>query len=234
MIFRQCYDDISSTFTYLVADEFSDKAILVDPVNHKVEQYIQLLKELNLNLDATLETHLHADHYSGSGLLHQKTGCKMMIGEQSQISINCERFKDDDILTLGALNIKTLHTPGHTDDSYCFLLKDRVLTGDTLLIRGTGRTDFQNGSASLQYKNIHEKLFSLPDDTRVYPGHDYKGMTVSSIGEEKRFNPRLSHKNKQQYVELMNELNLPYPKMIDKALPFNKSLGLSLIKSQEK
>lgn len=225
MIFRQLFDDVSSTFTYLIADDKSSQGIMIDPVEHKVGQYKQLLSELNINLKATLETHMHADHFSGSGLLKEITGCQIMVGVQSNVQISCKRFEDGDILKFGELQIKTIHTPGHTDDSYCFLLKGIVLTGDTLLIRGTGRTDFQNGSAALQFDNIHTKLFNLADDTLVYPGHDYKGMTVSTIGEEKKWNPRLNDKSKQQYIELMNNLNLPYPKMIDKALVYNQKFS---------
>ena len=233
MIFRQLFDEVSSTFTYLIADAQSSQGIIIDPIEHKVEQYKQLLSELNINLKASLETHMHADHLSGSGLLKEQTGCQIMVGAQSNVQVPCERFNDGDTLQFGKLRIQTIHTPGHTDDSYCFLLNGFVFTGDTLLIRGTGRTDFQNGSAALQYESIQKKLFTLSDDTYVFPGHDYKGMTVSTIGEEKKWNPRLNNKNKNQYIELMDNLNLPYPKMIDKALAFNQNFCEGIVENKD-
>lgn len=226
MLFRQLFDRESSTYTYLIAKDYGQKAIIIDPVKNNVEQYIQLIKELGLTLTAALDTHLHADHITGLGPLNQALGCQSMMGEQSSAQCVSKRLTDQEQLSIDGLTLKILYTPGHTDDSYCFLLGDRVFTGDTLLIRGTGRTDFQNGDAGRQYDSLFNSLLTLPKETLVYPAHDYKGMTVSSIGEEIQYNPRLQVKSRTEYMQLMGELNLPNPKMMDIAVPANQKCGL--------
>lgn len=226
MLFRQLFDDESSTFTYLIAADFGREAVIIDPVKRHVDQYLQLIKELDLTLVALLETHLHADHITGSGELRQKTNCTLMMGHPCRAECVSTTFNDQDVLKFDGLEIQVLYTPGHTDDSYCFLIDGRVFTGDTLLIRGTGRTDFQHGDAGMQYDSLFTQLLTLPEQTLVYPAHDYKGMTVSTIFEEKRFNPRLQVSSREAYIEQMNNLNLPYPKKIDVAIPANQNCGL--------
>ncbi len=226
MIFRQLFDRESCTYTYLIAHAKSGEAILVDPVITGVPQYLQLIDELDLNLVLAIDTHIHADHITGLGALRTETKCAIAIGEHAKTE--CVNYKvcEGDRLEVGDICMDVLYTPGHTDDSYSFVLQDRVLTGDTLLIRGTGRTDFQNGDPSAQYDSLFNKLLGMPDDTLVYPAHDYNGMTVSTIGEEKRFNPRLQVGSEQEYVELMNSLELEDPKLMDIAVPSNLKCGL--------
>jgi sulfur dioxygenase len=227
MIFRQLFDSVSGTYTYLLASRRGGEALIIDPVLEKVERYVQLVKELDLRLVKAVDTHLHADHITGLGALRDRTQCITVMGEHSQVDVVSMRIAEGDKLTIEGLALDVLYTPGHTDDSYSFLMKDRVFTGDTLLIRGTGRTDFQNGDPRAQYDSIFNKLLKLPDETLVLPAHDYKGETASTIGEEKAFNPRLQVKSVDQYVELMGKLNLPNPKMMDVAVPANMRVGFA-------
>src|SRR5580692_3474399 len=195
MIFRQLFDTVSGTYTYLLASRPGGEALIIDPVLEKVDRYIQLVKELNLKLVKAADTHLHADHITGLGALRDRTHCITVMGEQSQVDVVSMRVSDGDSLQIEGLSLEAIYTPGHTDDSYSFRMEDRVFTGDTLLIRGTGRTDFQNGDARAQYDSIFNRLLKLPDETLVYPAHDYKGDAVSTIAEERQFNPRLKVKS---------------------------------------
>lgn len=226
MIFRQLFDGASSTYSYLLASRYGGEALIIDPVIDKVDRYLQLMRELDLRLVKAVDTHLHADHITGLGALRDRTHCITVMGERSSVDVVSVRVADGDRLQIEGVDLEVLYTPGHTDDSYSFRLADRVFTGDTLLIRGTGRTDFQNGDARAQYESIFGRLLKLPDETLVYPAHDYKGDTVSTIGEERRFNPRLQVKSVNEYVELMRNLKLPSPKMMDVAVPANMKVGL--------
>jgi sulfur dioxygenase len=227
MIFRQLFDAVSGTYTYLLASRRGGEALIIDPVLEKVDRYIQLVNELDLKLVKAVDTHLHADHVTGLGALRDRTQCITVMGEQSKVDVVSMRLAEGDKLTIEGMALDVLYTPGHTDDSYCFTMADRVFTGDTLLIRGTGRTDFQNGDPRAQFDSIFNKLLRLPDETMVFPAHDYKGESVSTIGEERSFNPRLQVKSVDQYVALMNGLNLPNPKMMDVAVPANARVGLA-------
>jgi glyoxylase-like metal-dependent hydrolase (beta-lactamase superfamily II)/rhodanese-related sulfurtransferase len=227
MIFRQLFDSVSGTYTYLLASRRGGEALIIDPVLEKVERYLQLIKELDLRLVKAVDTHLHADHITGLGALRDHTHCITVMGEMSKADVVSMRLADGDKLTIEGVALEAIYTPGHTDDSYSFWMNDRVFTGDTLLIRGTGRTDFQNGDPRAQYDSIFNRLLKLPDETLVYPAHDYKGETVSTIGEEKAFNPRLRVKSVDEYVALMNNLNLPNPKMMDVAVPANMKVGFA-------
>ena len=226
MIFRQLFDSTSGTYTYLLASRHGGEALIIDPVLEKVDRYLQLVRELELKLVKAVDTHLHADHVTGLGALRDRTHCITVMGEQAHADVVSMRVTEGDFIEIDGLSLAVLYTPGHTDDSYSFLMGDRVFTGDTLLIRGTGRTDFQNGNARAQYDSIFGKLLKLPNDTLVYPAHDYKGDTVSTIGEEKQFNPRLKVGSVDEYVDLMNNLKLPNPKMMDVAVPANMHVGL--------
>ena len=226
MIFRQLFDSVSGTYSYLLASRIGGEALILDPVLEKVDRYCQLLRELDLKLVKAVDTHLHADHVTGLAELRDRTHCVTIMGDQSKADVVAMRVSDGDKVTIEGLCLDVLYTPGHTDDSYSYLMGDRVFTGDTLLIRGTGRTDFQNGSARSQYDSIFNRLLKLPDETMVFPAHDYKGDTVSTIGEEKRFNPRLQVKSIDEYVELMSNLNLPNPKLMDVVVPANMHVGL--------
>jgi sulfur dioxygenase len=226
MLFRQLFDSASGTYTYVIASRRGGEALIIDPVLEKVERYLQLVRELDLKLVKAVDTHLHADHITGLGALRDRTHCITVMGEQTRADVVSMRVTEGDCVQIEGVRLDVLYTPGHTDDSYSYLLNDRVFTGDTLLIRGTGRTDFQNGSAHQQYDSIFNKLLKLPDETLIYPAHDYKGETVSSIGEEKRFNPRLQVKSVDEYVDLMNNLKLANPKMMDVAVPANLHVGL--------
>jgi sulfur dioxygenase len=226
VIFRQLFDAGSSSYSYLLAARAGGEALLIDPVLERVDRYLQLLRELDLRLVKAVDTHLHADHVTGLGALRDRTHCITVMGERSRVDVVSMRVGDGDRLEIEGLDLEVLYTPGHTDDSYCFRLEDRVFTGDTLLIRGTGRTDFQNGDARAQYESIFGRLLKLPDETLVYPGHDYKGDTVSTIGEERRSNPRLQVKSAAEYAELMGNLKLANPKMMDVAVPLNMKVGL--------
>jgi len=227
MIFRQLFDNISSTYTYLIASRRGGEALIIDPVLERVERYLKLLEELDLRLIKAVDTHVHADHITGLGALRDRTRCITVMGEESGVDVVSMRVAEGDRVEIEGLCLEAIYTPGHTDDSYSFFMGDRVFTGDTLLIRGTGRTDFQNGDPVAQCDSIFGKLLKLPEETLVYPAHDYKGDTVSTIGEEKAFNPRLQVQSVEQYVEIMNNLNLPDPKMMDVAVPANLRVGLS-------
>jgi glyoxylase-like metal-dependent hydrolase (beta-lactamase superfamily II)/rhodanese-related sulfurtransferase len=227
MIFRQLFDSVSGTYSYLLASRRGGEALIIDPVLEKVDRYLQLVRELDLKLVKAVDTHIHADHITGLGALRDRTHCITVMGENAKVDVVSMRVTEGDKLGIEGMALDVLYTPGHTDDSYSFLLADRVFTGDTLLIRGTGRTDFQNGSARAQYESLFGKLLKLPDETMVFPAHDYKGDTVSTIGEEKAFNPRLQVKSVDEYVDLMGKLNLPNPKMMDVAVPANMRVGLA-------
>jgi len=226
MIFRQLFDGVSGTYTYLLASRPGGEALIIDPVLEKVDRYMQLVRELDLKLVKAIDTHLHADHVTGLGALRDQTRCITVMGEQTKADVVAMRVAEGDRIAIEGLKLDVLYTPGHTDDSYSFVMDGRVFTGDTLLIRGTGRTDFQNGDPRAQYDSIFNKLLRLPDETLVYPAHDYKGDTVSTIGEERHFNPRLRVRSIDDYVDLMNNLNLPNPKMMDVAVPANMQVGL--------
>ncbi|NMG08415.1 FAD/NAD(P)-binding protein [Brasilonema sp. UFV-L1] len=226
MLFRQLFDKESSTYTYLIADPDTSTAILVDPVLEQVERDLQILRELGLTLRYCLETHIHADHITGSGQLRSFTGCLSIMPENAEITSADRYIVDGEVLLLGNLQIQAIATPGHTDTHMAYLVNGtHLLTGDALFIRGCGRTDFQNGDAGLLYDVVTQKLFTLPDDTLVYPGHDYQGRTVSTIGEEKRWNPRFAGRSRSQFIELMNNLKLPLPKKMLEALPANQRCG---------
>ena len=225
MIFRQLFDHESSTYTYLLAKRPGGEALLIDPVLERAGQYVKLVEELDLKLVLAVDTHIHADHVTALGALREQTDCATAMGEMTRTECVTLHFREGEQLKVDGLALRVLYTPGHTDDSYSFLLPDRVFTGDTLLIRGTGRTDFQNGDAAAQYDSLFGKLLTLPENTLVYPAHDYNGMTVSSIGEEKRWNPRLQVGGKQEYVALMNSLVLDNPRLMDVAVPANRSCG---------
>jgi glyoxylase-like metal-dependent hydrolase (beta-lactamase superfamily II)/rhodanese-related sulfurtransferase len=226
MIFRQLFDSVSGTYSYLLASRIGGEALILDPVLEKVDRYCQLLRELDLKLVKAVDTHLHADHVTGLAELRDRTQCVTIMGEQSKADVVAMRVSDGDKVMIEGVKLDVMYTPGHTDDSYSYLMGDRVFTGDTLLIRGTGRTDFQNGSARAQYDSLFNRLLKLPEETMVFPAHDYKGDTVSTIGEEKRYNPRLQVKSVEDYIELMNNLNLPNPKLMDVVMPANLSIGL--------
>jgi sulfur dioxygenase len=227
MIFRQLFDSVSGTYSYLLASRRGGEALIIDPVLEKVDRYLQLINELDLQLVKAMDTHLHADHITGLGALRDRTHCITVMGENTKADVVSMRLAEGDKLAIEGVSLDVLYTPGHTDDSYSYVMGDRVFTGDTLLIRGTGRTDFQNGDARMQYESIFGKLLRLPDDTLVFPAHDYKGDTVSTIGEEKRYNPRLQVKSVDDYVALMASLKLPNPKMMDVAVPSNMKVGLA-------
>lgn len=224
---RQLFDSPSSTYTYLVWDDITREAAIIDSVREQLERDLQLIKELDLNLLYALETHVHADHITASGLLRERLGCK--VGVHTQVGSDCPDIKlsDDDRITLGEQQLEVLYTPGHTDTDVCYLCDGMVFTGDILLIHGSGRTDFQSGDPARSYDSITGRLFTLPDETTVYPAHDYSGFTCSTIGEEKRFNPRLGDgKSRQEYIQIMQSMNLDKPKLIDVAVPGNQACGL--------
>ncbi len=225
MIFRQLFDNVSSTYTYLIAARAGGEALLIDPVKEHVATYTRLLNELDVKLVFAIDTHVHADHITALGDLREKTGCLSLMGEQTSAACVSRTVKDGEKITIDGITLTSIYTPGHTDDSYSFAMHDRIFTGDTLLIRGTGRTDFQNGDARAQYDSIFRRILTLPANTLVYPGHDYKGFTVSTIDEERRFNPRLQVKNADEYAAIMAALNLPNPKLMDIAVPANRKCG---------
>jgi len=225
MIFRQMFDHESSTYTYLLASRAGGEAVVIDPVLERVPQYVRLLEELDLRLVLAVDTHIHADHVTGLGALRESTSCSTAMGEHSRAECVSVRLKEGEDLDVDGLRFQVLYTPGHTDDSYSLRLPDRVFTGDTLLIRGTGRTDFQNGDPGAQYDSLFGKLLRLPESTLVYPAHDYSGMTVSTIGEEKRHNPRLQVGSREAYAALMNGLKLSNPRLMDVAVPANTACG---------
>ncbi|QSQ23690.1 MBL fold metallo-hydrolase [Pyxidicoccus parkwayensis] len=225
MLFRQLFDATSSTYTYLIADLASRKALLIDPVAEQADRDLTLVQELGLTLTHVFDTHVHADHVTASGLLRERTGAKVVGGAAGAPCADLH-VNHGDVVRVGALELQVLATPGHTDDSVSYFMGDRIFTGDALLIRGNGRTDFQNGSATTLYDSITRVLFALPDETLVYPTHDYKGLTVTTIGEEKRFNKRIAGKSREQFIDIMDHLGLPKPKQIDVAVPANRACGL--------
>ena len=227
MLFRQLFERDSSTYTYLLAARRGGEALLIDPVREEVGTYLQLISELGLRLVFAIDTHVHADHVTGLGALRNTTSCATIMGAQSKAECVSRKVRDGELIEVDGLELRALATPGHTDDSYSFVMSDRVFTGDTLLIRGTGRTDFQNGDPRAQYESLFGKLLKLPDDTFVYPAHDYKGWTVSTIGEEKAHNPRLQVRSEREYVELMRGLKLSNPKLMDVAVPANLACGVA-------
>lgn len=231
MLLRQLFDHETWTYTYLLADEATGEAVVIDPVKGQVPAYLQLLRELGLRLLAALDTHVHADHITGLGELREATGCLTWMGRESAAPCVSARFGEGSEIAFGRYRLRAMYTPGHTDDSYSFYLEAdgqrMVFTGDTLLIRGTGRTDFQHGNARDQYHSLFDRLLQLPADTLVYPGHDYKGWTVSTIGEERAFNPRLQVAGEAAYVELMGNLKLPSPRLMDVAVPANQACGMT-------
>ena len=225
MIFKQVFDTKSSTYTYLIASAKGREAVIIDPVLENVEDYIRLLKELDLKLVKVIDTHIHADHVTGASKLKQATNCTTIMGEHTPADTVEIKVKDDEIIDIDNLKIKSIYTPGHTSDSYSFLLDNYLFTGDTLLINGTGRTDFQNGSSKDAYNSLFNNLLKLPEETLVYPGHDYNGKFSSTIGNEKKFNPRLQVKSVDEYVDIMSKLNLAKPKMIETNVSRNIKLG---------
>ncbi|MCB0419612.1 MAG: MBL fold metallo-hydrolase, partial [Bdellovibrionales bacterium] len=220
MIFRQLFEPETSTYTYLLADEETREAVIIDSVIETAERDLTLIRELGLNLKYILETHIHADHITGAHLLRKETGAQTVVSSTAPVKCADKFLEDGEAVKFGKYELKSIYTPGHTDTCVSFLVDDKLFTGDALLIRGTGRTDFQKGSPETLFKSIREKLFTLPDETYIYPGHDYKGRTVSTVAEEKKFNPRLNMSMSQEdFVEIMNNLNLPNPKKIDVAVP---------------
>ena len=227
MIFRQLFEPDTSTYSYLLGCERSRKAVLIDSVVSEIDQYIELLQSLNLNLVYTLETHVHADHITGAGLLREKLGSKGVVHRDAGAKCADLLVTDGVTLQVGDLELQVRHTPGHTSGCVSYVMPDRVFTGDALLIDGCGRTDFQQGSSEQLYDSITGKLFSLPPDTLVYPGHDYQGNTVSTIKQEIAKNSRLgAGRSREEFIDIMQHLNLAYPKYIDQALPANQSCGL--------
>ncbi|MDA9754603.1 MBL fold metallo-hydrolase [Candidatus Pelagibacter sp.] len=225
MIFRQVFDNKSSTYTYLIASAKGREAVIIDPVIENVESYIELLNELDLKLVKVIDTHIHADHVTGANKLKLATNCSTLMGEHTPADAVEIKVKDDEIIKIDQIEIRAMYTPGHTSDSYSFLMNNCLFSGDTLLINGTGRTDFQNGSSKDAYNSIFNRLLKLPEDTILYPGHDYNGKEFSTIGNEKKFNPRLQVRNVDEYVELMSNLNLAKPKLIDINVSRNIKLG---------
>lgn len=226
MLFRQLFDRETCTYTYSIGDEETKEAILVDPVSEQVERDRLLLEELGLTLRYCLETHIHADHITGTAKLRELTNCQGVVPENASISCADRFLGDGEILSVGSIEIKAIATPGHTDSHNAYLVNgDRILTGDSLLIRGCGRTDFQSGDAATLYEAIAQKLFILLPETLVYPGHDYRGHTVSTIGEEKQHNPRFAGKTQTSFIELMSNLNLATPKKMMEAIPANERCG---------
>ena len=225
MIFKQVFDKKTSTYTYLIASSIGREALIIDPVLDNINEYISLLNELDLKLVKVIDTHIHADHITGASKLKNQTSCTTIMGEQTPANAVDLKVKDEEIIKLDQIEIKALYTPGHTSDSFSFLMNDYLFSGDTLLINGTGRTDFQNGSAKDAYNSIFNKLLKLPEKTLLYPAHDYNGEKVSSIGKEKKFNTRLQVSSENEYVEIMNNLNLPEPKMMNVNVARNIKLG---------
>ena len=225
MIFRQLFDKNSSTYTYLIASEKGREALIIDPVLENIEMYIKTLNELDLKLVKVIDTHIHADHVTGASQLNKKTNCCTIMGEHTPAESVQIKVKENEMIKIDELKIKTIYTPGHTSDSYSFLMNNLLFSGDTLLINGTGRTDFQNGNAKDAYYSIFNKLLKLPEETILYPGHDYNGKKMSTIGNEKKFNPRLQVDSENEYEEIMNNLKLPKPKLMDINIPRNIKLG---------
>ena len=232
MIFEQLFDTKSSTYTYILSSGKGREALIIDPVLEHTDEYLNFLNKLELKLVKVIDTHIHADHITGLNELSERTNCTKIMGENSKSEVVDLRVKEDENVKIDNINLKVMYTPGHTDCSYSYLMNDRVFTGDTLLINGTGRTDFQNGNARQQYDSIFNKLLKLPENTMVYPAHDYNGKKHSTIGSERKNNPRLQVNSVDQYVEIMNNLKLANPKMMDVAVPANlKGLTLNQVKA---
>ena len=227
MIFNQLFDEKSSTYTYIISSGKGREALIIDPVIEHTDEYIEVLKNLDLKLVKVIDTHIHADHVTGLNELNQRTNCVRIMGENSKSEVIDVKLKDEENVNIENIELKAIYTPGHTDCSYSYVMNDRVFTGDTLLINGTGRTDFQNGSAYDAYESLFGKLLKLPEETLVYPAHDYNGKKNSTIGDEKINNPRLQVSSKEEYAEIMDNLNLANPKMMDIAVPANLK-GLTL------
>ena len=229
MIFRQFFDPVSSTYTYLLASGHGREALIIDPVKEKTPLYLSAINDLDLKLIRAIDTHTHADHITALGDLRDATGCVTIMGEFTKASCVSAQIREGEVVDVDGIRLQALYTPGHTDESFSFVLNPArpraVFTGDVLLIRGSGRTDFQGGDARKSWDSIVNKLFQLPDEVTVYPAHDYKGWNASSIGEEKRHNPRLAGKTEAEYVAIMNNLNLPNPKLMDIAVPANLACG---------
>ena len=225
MIFKQVFDTKTSTYTYLIASAKGREAIIIDPVIENVNEYIQLLKDLDLKLVKVIDTHIHADHVTGASKLKEVTNCSTLMGEHTPADAVEIKVKDDELINVDGLNIRSIYTPGHTSESYSFLLDNYLFSGDALLINGTGRTDFQNGSSKESYYSIFDKLLKLPEETLLYPGHDYNGEKASTIGKEKKFNPRLQVNSVDEYIEIMSNLNLSKPEMMDSNVSKNIRLG---------
>ena len=225
MIFKQVFDQKSSTYTYLIASAKGREAVIIDPVIENVEKYISLLKELDLKLVKVIDTHIHADHITGASKLKKATNCSTIMGEHTPANAVEIKVKDGEKVKIDQIEIKAIYTPGHTSDSYSFLMDKYLFSGDTLLINGTGRTDFQNGSSEDAYNSLFNKLLKLPDDTLLYPGHDYNGELVSTIGNEKKLNPRLQVNSADEYAEIMSKLNLSKPELMDSNIQSNIRLG---------
>ena len=225
MIFEQLFDTKSSTYTYIISSGKGREALIIDPVIEHTDEYIKVLENLELKLVKVIDTHIHADHVTGLNELNQRTNCIRIMGENSKSEVIDIKLKDEENINVENIELKTIYTPGHTDCSYSYLMNDRVFTGDTLLINGTGRTDFQNGNAKDAYNSIFNKLLKLPEETLLYPAHDYKGEKVSTIGKEKKQNPRLQVSSVDEYIEIMNNLNLKKPDQIDFNVSKNINLG---------
>jgi glyoxylase-like metal-dependent hydrolase (beta-lactamase superfamily II) len=229
MLFRQMFDKESSTYTYLLASRVGGEALIIDPVKGQLAEYLTLLEQLNLRLIRAIDTHTHADHITALGALREVTGCVTLMGQYTKAECVSAQLAEGEIVDVDGIRLKALYTPGHTNESFSFVLgpdvPKAVFTGDVLLIRGSGRTDFQGGDPYQSYDSIVNKLFRLPDDTTLYPAHDYKGWLASSIGEEKHHNPRLAGKTADEYAAIMNNLHLPNPKMMDLAVPANLACG---------
>ena len=227
MIFKQLFDEKSSTYTYIVASDKGREALIIDPVIEHTSIYTNLLNDFDLRLVKVIDTHIHADHISAMAELKERTNCEAVMGEHTKSEVVSLKVKDNEKINIDGIVLQALYTPGHTDDSYCFTMKDRIFTGDTLLINGTGRTDFQNGNSKDAYNSLFKRLLILPEETLVYPAHDYKGNKHSSIGNEKKHNPRLQVNSAEEYAEIMDNLNLANPQMMDVAVPANLN-GLTL------
>ena len=227
MIFEQLFDQKSSTYTYIIASGEGREALIIDPVIEHSDEYSTILKNLDLKLVKVIDTHIHADHISGLSELSKRTNCSKIMGEKSNSEVLDIRVKDNEKIKIENIELISMHTPGHTDCSYSFYMNDRIFTGDTLLINGTGRTDFQNGSSFDAYDSLFNKLLKLPEKTLVYPAHDYNGKKFSTIETERNNNPRLQVSSKEEYAEIMENLKLANPKMMDVAVPANVK-GLTL------
>lgn len=229
MLFRQFFDHVSCTYTYLIASAPGREAVIIDPVKEQVDQYLLAIEQLGLRLVKAVDTHTHADHITALGDLRDRTGCMSIMGQYTRAECVSSRVTDGEILDTDGIKLQALYTPGHTDESFSFVLGPSaprvVFSGDVLMIRGSGRTDFQNGDAGKSWDSITQTLFRLPDETVLYPAHDYKGWTASTIGEERRCNPRLAGKTREQYIEIMASLDLPDPRMMDVAIPANLACG---------